>query len=361
MRKAEFKETVQTFSLLLVPFGHPDNKLSGPPRRGVRGLTLPEVLVTLAILLIVLVAVLEMAGQTARAWKVAANDPFGEAQEAFESMARHLGAATLESYPDYADSSGAFRTNGATGFVPDHVARRSDLAFVCGVTSGTNGLLASTGRTTTGCGVFFLVPEGYTQTYPRTGLERLLNAFGYFVEFGDDESAPSFVRPMTHCYRWRLKQVRQTSESLQVYASTSSAAWLENLVPRGGTTSVLAMNVATLLVVPERSGMDKGTALASDFSYDSRNGAVPLTRHQLPPRVRLVLVAIDETSAQHLAALDGSTPPALVPAGLFQDATKVDADLATLDKTLTVQKINHRTFQRDVSMAAASWAETASQ
>ena len=150
-----------------------------------RGFTLLEVLVTLAILLMVLVTVIEFMAGIDQAWKSAAADPFAEAQNAFETVAQNLASATLASYQDYADSSGAFRT-GAT-FVPDHLARRSDLDFVCGPGRGRDG------RVTSGSGVFFLAPNGYTQTYAHAGMERLLNAMGYFVEFGDDETAPGFV------------------------------------------------------------------------------------------------------------------------------------------------------------------------
>ena len=150
-------------------------------RRRHSGFTLLEVLASLAILLIVLVALVDFMTGIDRAWRSGATDAFAEAQEAFESVSAHLAAATLAPYQDYADSSGNFRLNAA--FVPDHVARRSDLAFVCGPAAGTSGLLAATGRTTSGSGVFFLEPGGYTQTDAHTGLEHLLNAMGYLVEF----------------------------------------------------------------------------------------------------------------------------------------------------------------------------------
>ena len=172
-----------------------------------RGFTLLEVLITLAILLVILVAVMQFLTDVDQAWKSAAADPFAEAQNAFETVAKNLAAATLAPYQDYADSSGAFRTNAA--FVPDHLARRSDLDFVCGPGAGANGLLAASGRATTGSGVFFLAPQGYTQTYAHTGMERLLNTMGYLVEFGDDDAAPGFILPQTHWWRWRLKQVLQ--------------------------------------------------------------------------------------------------------------------------------------------------------
>ena len=323
-----------------------------------RGFTLLEVLVTLGILLVILVATMEFMNDVDQAWKSADADPFAEAQNAFETVAHNLAAATLAPYQDYADVSGSFRTNSA--FVPDHLARRSDLDFVCGLTTGTTGLLGASGLTTTGCSVFFLAPNGYTQIDAHTGAERLLNAMGYLVEFGDDTTAPGFILPQTHCWRWRLKQVHQPAESLQIFATNTSAAWIQQVVPTGAALPILAENVITLIVLPERAANDSGPALAPAFSYDSRDTNTPLTLHQLPPRTRLVLVAIDPTAAQRLAAQNGANPPALVPASLFQEAAQLDADLATLDNALNAQQIAHRIFQREILLQSSSWSNTPS-
>jgi uncharacterized protein (TIGR02599 family) len=319
-----------------------------------RGFTLLEVLITLAILLVILVAVMQFMTDVDQGWKSAAADPFAEAQDAFETMAKNLASATLAPYQDYADSSGAFRTSAA--FVPDHLARRSDLDFVCGPGAGANGLLKSSGRTTSGSGVFFLAPNGYTQTYAHTGMEHLLNAMGYFVEFGDDDDAPGFVLLQTHSWRWRLKQILQPAESLQIFATATSADWIQRVVPPGASIPVLAENVVTLIVLPERAAGDSGTALAPVFSYDSRDAGDPLMLHQLPPRLWLVLVAIDPTTAQRLADQNGSNPPQLVSAKLFQQAAQLNGDLANLDNTLTAQKISHRIFQREILLPSSTWS-----
>jgi len=326
------------------------------------GFTLFEVLITLAILLVILVALLQFMAEIDQAWKSAAADSFAEAQDAFETVTQNLAAATLASYQDYADSSGAFRAS--SSFVPDHLARRSDLDFVCGPATGTNGLLTAVGRISIGSAVFFLAPNGYTQTDAHLGMEHLLNAMGYFVEFGDDDTAPGFILPQTHAWRWRLKQVLQPAESLQVYAMTpstwTSSAWIQQLVPITVPVSVLAENVVTLIVLPERAANDSGAALASNFSYDSRETTNLLTLHQLPPRLNVVLVAMDETSAELLAAQNGANPPRLVSASLFQQAAQLNTDLATLDASLTAQKIGHRIFQREILLPCSDWSNTPS-
>jgi uncharacterized protein (TIGR02599 family) len=322
------------------------------------GFTLLEVLISLAILLVILVAVMQFMTDVDQAWKSAAADPFAEAQNAFETVAQNLAAATLAPYQDYANANGNFRTHAA--FVPDHLARRSDLDFVCGPGAGANGLLTASGLTTTGSSVFFLAPNGYTQTYAHTGMERLLNAMGYLVEFSDDDAAPGFILLQTPCWRWRLKQVLQPAESLQIFATATSSAWIRQVVPSGASIPVLAENVVTLIVLPERAANDSGPALAPVYSYDSRDTTNLLTLHQLPPRLRLVLVAMDQVSAARLAGQNGSNPPQLVSAGLFQQAAQLDADLATLDGNLTAQNIGHRIFQREILLPSSAWSNTPS-
>jgi uncharacterized protein (TIGR02599 family) len=324
------------------------------------GFTLLEVLVTLALVLIVLVTLLEFTLNVDRLWQTTATDPFVEAESAFESVAAHLAGATLEPYQDYADATGAFRTaSSPASFTPDHPARRSDLAFVCG--PGATWL-AGSGRTTVGDSVFFVAPQGYTQTDAHLGLEHLLNALGYFVDFGDETDAPAFILPVTHRWRWRLKEILQPAEALGIYAAPTSAAWIQPLVQANAVTPVLAENVIALIVLPERSAGDSGAAVAPAFSYDSRDASNPVTRHQLPPRVRLALVAIDEASAQILSSQNGAQAPSLVPPNLFTVATdtQLDADLASLDAVLTGRQIRHRILQREIVLPAAAWTNAPS-
>jgi uncharacterized protein (TIGR02599 family) len=320
------------------------------------GFTLLELLITLSMVLVIFVTLAQFVDDTGKAWKSAAADPFAPAQDAFQTVAQNLASATLEQYQDYADNTGAFRSG--SGFEPDHLARRSDLDFVCGPSSRPNGLLTATGRMTSGDGVFFLAPQGYTQSYAHEGMERLLNAEGYFVEFSDDTSAPSFAQ--SHFWRWRLKQVVQPAESLQIFTTTDSATWINDVVTPQTTSSALADNVISLIVLPERAVGDSGPALSTAFSYDSRDTTNKLTLNQLPPRVHLALVAIDELSAERLAVLDGSSPPQLVPANLFQQSAQLSGDLAALDASLTALQIGHRIYQRDILMTASNWSNTPS-
>ena len=314
--------------------------------------TLIELLVTAVILLLVLVALFEFMGNVEQVWKSTAADPFAEAEDAFETVAARVAGATLEPYQDYADANGAFRSaQSESAFVPDHLARRSDLAFVCG---GASAWLS--GRTTAGDCVFFLAPQGYTQTEAHLGLERLLNALGYFVEFGDESAAPSFLLPSLHRWRWRLKEIVQPAESLQIYAQPTSLAWVQSVTQT--PVSVLAENVVALVILPERAASDAGAALAPGYAYDSRNTGDAVTLYQVPSRVRIALAVIDEASAKILAGQSGAQAPSLVPANLFLDSSKMDADLATLDAALTARKINHRILERTILLPAAAWTNS---
>jgi uncharacterized protein (TIGR02599 family) len=324
------------------------------PRTSRRSFTLLEVLVTLAALMVILVVLAKAMDGADYVWKSGATDPFAAAQDAFETVASRLADATLETYTDYADASGNFPTN--TAFVADHPARRSDLAFACGPSSS---LLASSHRTAAGCAVFFTATEGVTQSYANQGLGHLLNDLGYFVEFGDDTSEPAFLLT-AHRYRWRLRQVEQPSETLQVYSASSSTAWIQQLVPTTTAIPMLAENVIALIVLPDRYASDTGAALSPAYGYDSRNTANTVTLNQLPPRLVLALVAIDELSAERLAQQNGASAPALVAANLFQQGTppQLTQDLATLDASLTSQKIGHRIFRREIQLPSTAWSNT---
>jgi uncharacterized protein (TIGR02599 family) len=315
-----------------------------------RGFTLLEALATLVVVLLAFVALADYIDDVQRAWQSAAADPFAEAASAFETVTRTLAAATLEPYQDYADAGGAFPGAAGAPFTPYQLARRSDLAFVCGPSSGPGGLLAATGRTTATSGVFFTAPAGQTQVDAQDGLNRLLNAEGYFVEFGGDSNVPSFFTGLSR-QRWRLKEVVQPSEALQVFASTTSAPWIAQLTGSNVTPSILAENVIALVIVPEKAAAQP----IANFAYDSRAAAGTVTFAQLPPLAHVVLVAIDEPSAQRLAGQDGTAAPALVSGTLFQDATQVSTDVTTLDASLTAARIEHRIFQRDVVMASSAW------
>lgn len=329
---------------------------SGTLRRAQKsGVGLIELLVMIGIMTIVLLVIFQFMGEIDRAWKLAGYDPFAGAEEAFDDVARNLAAATLEPYSDYADTSGAFRTSGAADFVPDHLARRSDLGFACGPAAD---FLTAQGRVVTGSAVFFFARGGYTTLYANSGMGQLLNAGGYFVDFGPDDARPSFLTAKAS-WRWRLRQVIQPAENLQILAQPNEAAWWQGMLQNNATTPALVENIIAFVVLPQRDG--NGEILSPDYRYDSRDASNALTRNQLPACLRLAVVALDEVSAQRLAAQNGTSPPELISTGLFQQAARFDADLAALDAALTAQKLGHLVLQRTLTLPSSAWSEVASR
>jgi uncharacterized protein (TIGR02599 family) len=320
------------------------------PRQARAGWTLLEVFVTLAVLIVAFTVLAEFMGSVDQTWRTTVTDPFAEAASAFTTVTQHLEVATLDPYRDYVDAGGAFRASPGAAFTPCQLARRSDLDFVCGPT-----LLGTTGRITAADGIFFAEPTGQTQTDAQEGLDHLVNALGYFVEFGSDSNGPSLLSAAPRL-RWRLRQIAQPSESLQIFGSATSAPWIAQLAGPNATPAILAENIIALVVLPERTPGD--FTLAPAYAYDSRDASNALTFAQLPPRVRVMLAAIDEASAQRLAAVNGTAAPALLPPGAFQQAANMDADIAALDSSLTAAKINHRIFQRDLAITTAAWSTT---
>jgi len=106
-----------------------------------------------------------------------------------------------------------------------------------------------------------------------------------------------------------------------------------------------------------------GTALAPSYFYDSTlKNPVPAINpeHQLPPNVRVTMVAIDEPSAIRLA--HGQTMPDFGLANLFltngtTTAANYAADLQTLQTNLTAQHCSFRVFTSNVVIRGAKWSK----
>ena len=80
-----------------------------------------------------------------------------------------------------------------------------------------------------------------------------------------------------------------------------------------------------------------------------------LTAQQVPPLVRVTMVAIDETSAVRLE--DGTTRPAIVDNNLFRNTANYEQDLETLVEYLNEEEINHKVFSSMVMLRSGKWSE----
>ena len=82
---------------------------------------------------------------------------------------------------------------------------------------------------------------------------------------------------------------------------------------------------------------------------------VSLTRNQLPPKLLVTMVAIDETSAARLAER-GKAADLLDP-GWFQQVESYEDDLEALEKKLIDEGVNYRVFSGAVGMSNSKWSE----
>jgi len=356
------------------------------------GFTLIELMVSMAVLSLLGVLILTMVQSVSSATKRARDqvESYQGARAGFEALTRTIAQATLNTYWDYYDSTGKPANDGAYNGTPYKYGRQSELHFRSGptkdlfkaATDDPNGLKRPTGA------VFFQLPAGFSSNSTLEPLTNILNAVGFFLEFGSDENLrPDFLAGQTDIpfrYRYRLMQMQQPSENLQIYtpdATTGRTMWFTD--PLGFTAtvaekdrplSVLAENVIALVIIPKLSLKEDPTGAAlvqTDYNYDSRSakafsatpasgpGISGTTLHQLPPLVEVIMVVIDESSAQKLAAANGSNPPDFGQGGLFQNlssSSDVDADLTTLEKNLTDQSVNYRIYRTVVGIRGAKWS-----
>jgi len=306
------------------------------------GFTLVELLVSMTFLTILTLFLVSFTTQTGNIWRGTTGkiEQFSQARDAFESLTTRLSQATLNTAWDYDNPN-----------TPTKYLRKSDLRFKC-----QPGLVNSHET-------FFQAPFGYSENSGYTGLENLLNTWGYYIDFNKDPNRPSFLTGLPDHYRFRLMEYMEPSENLKVY--TDPANWLPATIGLRSTNShVIAENVIALVLLPKLSPQEDSTAsqLAPGYGYDSTtdgpNGTDKNfnTRNQLPPIVEVTMVAIDEASALRLSS--GATAPDFGLGALFKDSSPLQrkADLKTLQDNLVSKKANFRVFTSDVAIRGAKWS-----
>ena len=296
-------------------------------------------------------------------------------------LTRKLGRATLNSYFDYIDSAGTFRTPAnANSFSPDDYRLSSDLHFIAAPASD---VLNASASLFPGSAVLFQSGSGVSST-PLEGLSESLNASGFFIEFSQRTDRPSFLNGILppEPFRYRLVEVVEPTESFSVFASTKPASgsggydrtWIDNLL--GMRRTIIADNVVFLLVLPklspalekELSGKSDGSYLAPTYLYDSRSweksspdgSRADLTQNTLPPSLEVVLVSISEASARRID--NGSTPPLDgLFAGLFTDSALLhktqndEGDMARMETRLRDRDLDYRIARFEIPLSAARW------
>lgn len=375
--------------------------MNSPIRRRRRGFTLIEILAATAVLLIIMVFLLQVTSEVGNIWKAGAGkiSGFQNARSAFSTINRTLSRAALNSYNDYVDAAGKYRNiNSLSTFVPAKFERASELHFITGPADKL--VPGATAVDNPGDAIFFQAPLGYSDDGTLKSLNQTVNSIGFYVDYGtpDDSLVPAWLQPlMGTTKRFRLIQFVEPTEKLEVYKATANPTydlgWLDSFKAANASVRarVLAEDVSLLVVRPRLSPNDestmaprlgatysavtKGSILSPNYHYDSRAwqtgypsgervGAAgafaarsAAMRNQLPPIVDVVMVCLDRRS---LARLDfsGNTPPSVlqVPATLFQDSSRLDADLEAYAKQLSDGGIRYKIFRTSTELQGARWS-----
>lgn len=342
--------------LTLVPF--PTGRAAKSNRRG---FTILELIVAAAVFSLMLVMLFSLTEITSRTWKETTEKmhSFEGARAAFDRITANVAQSTLNTFWDY-DNPAA----------PTLYERRSELQFLS--LPMTNLAAGFSEPVFPAHGIFFQAPSGtVADKNTLDGLPQLLNAFGYFVEYGSDAAErPGFLPPsVSPRFRYRLKEWKPASESFSLYASTSGTNGRMYLGPQtlnwitinSPIARTVAENVIALVVNPQNPETPSGSPapLTTDFTYNSRNnGTTALDksqRHQLPPEVEIIMVAIDDTSA--IRILQNSTTSPDLTAGFFREPAKIEKDLKDLTDSLAAKKIRHIVLRSTVKIRGARWSQ----
>lgn len=315
-----------------------------------KAFTLIELLTAVAVFAVAMVIVFSIIGQASGLWRRSSSEieAFQSARLAFDLLTRNLSQATLNTYLDYDNPTNASR-----------YVRKSDLALV----SGPAGLSGFPGSTNTGQAIFFQAPLSYaTNTGVTGGLDMLLNTCGYYISFNTNNTYPPHA-VAANPYRYRLMQLLVPAENNTIYAA-SNDAWFSTY---SNQAQPIADNVIALIVRPqdpEATPSDLPDLNGNyNYSYDSTAGATnnpqPATAQQLPPVLKLIMIAVDEASMNRLIKADGKEPQEIHDAlvGKFMDQRTFDSDLANLETSLAKNRINYRVFSSAVPLRESKWTK----
>ena len=313
------------------------------PRRNLRGATILELLLGAAVLAMLLAMMLSVLAHASSIWQRASDsaEAFQSARLAFELMTRSIGQATLNTYLDYDDPSN-----------PSRYLRKSELAFACGP-AGTGSMPGTPG---TGQAVFFQAPLSLTSKSDHESLDGLLNTCGFFVSYTTNSAIPQHVKAGSNPRRYRLMQTLVPAEDNSIYKSKTGDSWFSAFT---NNAYPLADNIVALVLSPQDPASSPPD-LTGNYTYSTRDNTVPQpdNAHQLPPAIKVTMVAIAETAANRLSS--GDQEPAAISSSLtgkFSDPANYASDLAQLEKSLSGANITYRVFTSTVPIRESKWTK----
>ena len=236
------------------------------------GFTLVELLVSTALIALLMLLLLGTVDQTQNVWKrtTAKIAQFQASRAAFEAMNRRLSQATLNTYYRATDTQTGnakaeylFRRQSELQFISGHLANaKTDSGTIPGIFTAAPsiaGLTRPVERAYPTHGVFFYAPLGLTEesgpngsgfeaTRRFRGLDAMLTACGYFIEYGDDPWRPKVLPLATETdpgvpprIRFRLMELSVPAEELMIFhreKSVDGKLYDPNLFVPANPTSV---------------------------------------------------------------------------------------------------------------------------
>lgn len=299
-------------------------------RRTRAGFTLVEVLVSTVLIVAIMVLLLGTVDQTQRLWQRSRSKTtqFQSARSAFEAMSRRLSQATLNTYwrahePVLTSETSDFKFR-----------RQSELQFVSGPTTrffnagptkvlNLNDPVAENYPTHA---MFFTAPLGYTEYVDPNStvanlkkfrsLDSALVACGYFIEFGDDASVPSFLKrpamevPPPPRLRYRLMEFTLPTEKFAVYARPTDDKYSSDprVYDESGSTYYGGMVNASRQPL---AGFTRPLWMKEAFKRVSDNGTPPVYRFQYarPMAENIVALIVMPKLATRDRVNPGTTTP----------------------------------------------------
>jgi uncharacterized protein (TIGR02599 family) len=342
-----------------------------------RAFTLLELLVSMAVLALFVLLLFAVTDGAFKLWRRTASDiaMFDTARAAFDTMTRRLSQATLNTYLDYYNAQWQRRSPTDTNFTPSRYGRASDLGFYSGPAADIVGSNAQ------GHGVFFFAPLGFVDSDVNfADLPNLLNAVGYYVEWGEDVSKPDFLGNLPTKNRFRLIERVQPSQNFTGYPDFTNPAvakdggeWIApSVLSASSQKNVLADNVLALIIRPELPVQDARLlfgssatpeSITADYIYDSWAGQnrsfQPEAAQfaQLPPMLRVVMIAVSEADVERLVGFSTTPPAALrISNNLLSNPSQLGEFLDSVTAQLTEAGVQHRIFNQVIPLRSAKFS-----
>jgi len=317
-----------------------------------------ELLVAMTLLLLVVGLSAGILSATQDVWKRVSSQTEQQrgARQSLDTVSRRIAQAVLNPYWSvvYDNTTGQ----------PRRFERTSELRFLVSPASSIVSTAAEAGTA-----IFFQSPTGYFSDGSGE-LGSALNTWGYFIEYGSDQSyRPAFLAStgVPEQNRFRLIEFLDPSDNLEVFRRTSGkpdyegSEWFKTPLASPLRKRILAENVLAFVVLPRLSSLEdpSGVALASNYTYDTtkRNPDKRLNpRNQLPPVVEIAAVVLDSRSIAKISW--GTSPPDLGIAmnNLFKDPAKLDADLEAVRLALKQKNLEARIFRQTIPIPSARWS-----